>query len=371
MKKGNVIVAGIAGVFIVGMVVVRMMSGKETQVVREATFVETITPQVADIRLYTSLLGKAEPEQSAMIYPEASGTVLNVFVKAGDQVSAGQAICTIDTKQVESAKNTMETAQVAYQEAQTSLGRMTPLYQNGFISAQEYEQYTNAVQKAEIALRQASEDYDRQYSYSHITAPISGRIEMCGVEVLDRVAAEDIICIISGEGNKMVSTFLTEKLRGSVLVGDSVEAEKNGVHYTGIVTEVSEMANSSTGLYEMKLRLPDTADLAMGSNIRLEVCSSSANSVLTVPVDTVYYENSLPYLYTYEDGIVHKVFIETGIFDSDRIEVKSGITADEEVILTWSPELYEGATVIKAEQDVAESDPDTNIDPNAGEGETE
>ncbi len=129
MKKGRVIIAGIAAVFIAGVIIVRLMGGKEVQAADTPTVVETITPQIGDIRLYTSLLGKAEPEQSAVIHPEAGGTVLNVFVKAGDNVSAGQEICTIDTKQVENARNTMENAQVAYQEAQTALGRLLPLYQ--------------------------------------------------------------------------------------------------------------------------------------------------------------------------------------------------------------------------------------------------
>lgn len=358
MKKGKLFAAGtavVAVVFIAGMAVVRVMGGKETQTVSTPPYVETITPQTADIRLYTSLLGDAEPEQSAVIHPETGGTILEVFVKAGDEISAGQAICMIDTKQVENARNTMENAQVAYQEAETELGRMTPLYQGGFISDQDYEQYTNAVQKAQIALRQASDEYKRQYSYSNVTAPISGRIEMCGVEALERVSAENTICVISGEGNKMVSTALTEKLRKSVSVGDTVQAEKNGEQYEGTVTEISEMADPTTGLYEMKLCLPDTADIAMGSSIRLEICSSSADSVLTVPVDAVSYENSLPYLYTYDNGTVHKVFIETGIYDSERIEVKSGLTTDEEVIVTWSPELYEGAEVLKADQDESET----------------
>lgn len=249
-------------VLVAGIIIVRMMGGKEAQTVSTPTFVETAVPQIADIRLYTSLLGKAEPEQSAVIHPEAGGTVTEVFIKAGDRVTAGQALCIIDTKQVENAKNTMENAQVAYQEAQTNLGRMTPLYQGGFISDQEYDECRNAAQRAQISLRQALEDYERQYSYSHVTAPIGGRIEMCGVEALERVSAEDTICIISGEGNQIVATSLTEQLHNCVQVGDSVEAEKNGVNYMGTVTEISEMADPSTGLYEMKLRLPDTAEVA-------------------------------------------------------------------------------------------------------------
>ena len=46
------------------------------------------------------------------------------------------------------------------------------------------------------------------------------------------------------------------------------------------------------------------------------------------------------------DGTVHKVDVETGISDSEKMEVTSGLTASDYVITTWSPELYEGAPAV-------------------------
>ena len=66
---------------------------------------------------------------------------------------------------------------------------------------------------------------------------------------------------------------------------------------------------------------------------------------MTIPVDAVYYENGEPYVYTYSDGKVWQKFIEEGIFDSDILEVKSGLSMDDMVVTTWSSELYDGAEV--------------------------
>ena len=38
-------------------------------------------------------------------------------------------------------------------------------------------------------------------------------------------------------------------------------------------------------------------------------------------------------------------YIEEGIFDSDILEVKSGLSMDDMVVTTWSSELYDGAEV--------------------------
>ena len=76
---------------------------------------------------------------------------------------------------------------------------------------------------------------------------------------------------------------------------------------------------------------------------------------MTIPVDAVYYENGEPYVYTYSDGKVWQKFIEEGIFDSDILEVKSGLSMDDMVVTTWSSELYEGSQVQKADANAAAS----------------
>ena len=62
-------------------------------------------------------------------------------------------------------------------------------------------------------------------------------------------------------------------------------------------------------------------------------------------MDAVYYENSEPYVYVYNEGTVARKDIKTGIFDSTRMEVKSGLTAKDQVVRSWSSELYDGAKV--------------------------
>jgi len=70
---------------------------------------------------------------------------------------------------------------------------------------------------------------------------------------------------------------------------------------------------------------------------------------MTVPVDSVYYSNGEPYVYTFDNGVVHEVSVETGISDDEKMEIISGLTEDNLVITTWSPELYEGAPAILEE----------------------
>ena len=53
------------------------------------------------------------------------------------------------------------------------------------------------------------------------------------------------------------------------------------------------------------------------------------------------------YVYTYDRtfGTLHKVSVETGIYDAEWMEIKQGLEETAEVLLTWSSELYDGAPV--------------------------
>ncbi|MCC2817182.1 efflux RND transporter periplasmic adaptor subunit [Lachnoclostridium pacaense] len=312
MKKKSLFMIPIIGVILV-LAVTRITGNKEEVEEDKVTMVEITCPERATIELYTDLIGTVKPENSARIYPEASGTVTEVFVKAGDSVSNGQPLCIIDTKQVENAKNSMDNAEIVNREASVQLGRMQVLYQSGAISQQEYEGYANAAEKAAISYKQAKEEYERQYSYSHISAPIGGRVESWGIEVLDRITTGSLIGVISGEGNKIISSGLTDNLRRELQISDQVFIEKANQIYTGTIMELSEMADETTGLYEMKIQAGEIQELSTGSVVKISVCSNRADEALTIPVDAVYYENSIPCVYTYENGLIHKLFITTGI----------------------------------------------------------
>lgn len=101
------------------------------------------------------------------------------------------------------------------------------------------------------------------------------------------------------------------------------------------------MIDAATGLFQVKASVEDGDALPTGSSVQLKVTSDKQENVMTLPVDTVYYSGGDAYLYLYEDGTVHQVPVEVGIYDSERVQILSGIDMTDEVITTWSSELYE------------------------------
>lgn len=324
--------------------------------------------QMGNIRLMTDLIGTVEPESVVYLYPKASGDITATYVKAGDRVSAGQVLCEINTRQVDTAKNTMDTAEVTLKDAQTTLARMQVLYNGGSISVQSLEEYQNSVAKNQLSYDAAKINYENQVEYSRITSPISGTVEQSDIELHDTVSQSNLICVISGEGSQVVSFSVTDRIRKYLSIGDEIEVQKDGETYQGSITEINTMADSSTGLFKVKAAVDGRDQLSTGITLQLSVITEKAENAMTVPVNAVYFDGGESYVYTFDSGIIHKAAVETGIFDSEKIEVLSGITMDDMVVTTWSSELYEGAAAtlkdseavaIEKGTDESETSPDT------------
>lgn len=344
--KAKVIIIAIVIILLAVAIVPRILEGRESEY-EEATppTVEVVQPKMGNIELTSSLIGTVEPSKVEEVYPEISGEVISVKVKAGQTVSAGQVVCTIENKQLDSTRISMETQQVTLSDAKTAMERAEALYANGAISTQSYEDAKNALSRAQLSYESAANEYNNQSSYSTVAASTSGLVEACDVEVYDNVSPQTKLCVISGGSEKVVSFDATERITKKMQVGDKLVLEKNGMKYEGTISEISTMVDETSGLFKVKATLDPKAALATGTSAKVYVTSDKVENVMIIPASAVYYENGKALVYTYEKGKAHKVFIEVGISDDKNIEVVTGLSNSDHVIATWSSELYEGASV--------------------------
>ena len=177
MNKRKKILIGAAACAIIAAAAAVLSGGKKQaqpagmmKMAQEAALpvVKAANPGKGDISLTTGLTGTVEPSDVVYIYAKASGDVTSVLVKAGDTVAAGDVLLEIDTKQVESARNSMESAEISLSEAQSNLSRQQILYASGDLSDQEYEQYSNKVKSARLQYEAAKLAYDKPVSYTHL-----------------------------------------------------------------------------------------------------------------------------------------------------------------------------------------------------------
>ena len=176
-------------------------------------------------------------------------------------------------------------------------------------------------------------------------APIGGRIETCDVEVYDRINQSAQLCVIAGEGESRITFFVTQRMRTNIREGDEVEIQKNGTVYKGNISEISSMVDTTSGLFKVKAEMENTEEIAIGSTVKLSLITARAENAMLVPVDAIYYSGGEGYVYLFQDGIARMTPVEVGLYDSEYAEILSGLNGEEQVISTWSSNLYEGAKI--------------------------
>lgn len=352
---GAVVVLGFAG-----LVATRMMKPQEEIQTKGLPAVTLTTATEGSIEQTTSLMGTVQPSDTYYITPKVAGELVEIYVQNGQSVEAGAPIAKIDNqKQIDAAKSQMEAANASVQAAsqqaataQDAVNRMTPLYESGDISVQSYNQTANSAKAAasqvDAAKAQAASaklNYESQVEFATVTAPAAGVVQNQNMTLHGMVSQSSQLCVITGTGAKVVKFNVTEDVLQNLTLGQTVTVEKNGSSYSGTVTKLTKLVDPQSGLFPVEATLSGADALSDGSSTKLSLVAAKADHTLLVPVDAVYYSGGNPYVYTYENGVVKRVFITTGISDDQNVEVTDGLDGTEQIVNSWTDDIYDGAEV--------------------------
>ena len=207
--------------------------------------------------------------------------------------------------------------------------------------------------KAGITQAQAAVEAAKlQLDYANVTAPVSGIITSKGVTKNNMTSTGSVAYTIMSDGSKFVVFYVSEDIMRELQVGQSITVEKNNEELEAVITENPQVADANTGLFMVKARVNGNEDLVSGIKVKLNMTTKHADNVMTLPIDAVYHESEKSFVYTYVNGKANKVYVETGLYDDEKIEIISGITTDDQVITTWSSQLRNGSEV-KVENSVS------------------
>lgn len=277
-------------------------------------------------------------------------------------------------------------AQTGYQSAaaaEAQLEAQRKAYQQGVESAQEglgtlKDNLNTAKQSAELSQGQARNEQNAvldaqlnaagvgvksaqmQLDLYTITSPISGTVEAVNVSEHGFATTGNPAYIISNKDSMTTTFSVSEGIRNTFVTGQKITVDKNGAQYEGTITEISPMVNPQTGLFTIKANVSATGEeLLTGTKVKIRTETYKETDTLIIPYDAVYYDNGQAYVYAVEDGYAKRINVETGLFDATRISIISGITADTQIITTWSAGLKDGA-LVEVKEEAADNTEVTN-----------
>ncbi len=243
----------------------------------------------------------------------------------------------------------------------------------GLIAAQAGETQAQAgVAQAQAGVAQAQAGVDAaqlQLEYTKVTAPVSGVITSKNVTVNNMATQGMAAYVITPDDVINISFYVSESVMRELSIGQEVRVERNGEQYTAQITENAGVADDTNGLFEVKAKLTDNSDrLITGTSVKLTLATQKAENVMTIPVDSVYYESQQAYVYCAENGKAVRTQIETGITNNESVEVKSGLTQDSQVITTWAAQLKDGSDIRISGADAGKEEGNTQGGSGSGEG---
>ncbi|MFA5297200.1 MAG: efflux RND transporter periplasmic adaptor subunit [Lutibacter sp.] len=335
--------------------------GKDKQASKDnspAIAVKVSTPS-AETGAFISASGKIEAVQNANLSTRMMGYVTETYVNVGDKVTKGQLLLRINSADItaQSAQVTasITEAKAAFKNAEKDYNRFKALQKQNSVSQKEMDDITANYEMAKARLEGANQmknQVNAQLSYSNISAPFSGIITGKFINKGDMANPGMPLISMETPGNFQVTALVPESEITKIKSGSTanIVVKSTNELLTGTVSEVSTSAKNTGGQYLVKVILDKTdAKLLSGmfTSVQFPVENSTETNLILVPESALISHGQLTGIYTIgnEDVAILR-WLRTGKTFGNKVEVLSGLTSNEQFIVSADGKLFNGAKVI-------------------------
>ncbi|MDD2955340.1 MAG: efflux RND transporter periplasmic adaptor subunit [Oscillospiraceae bacterium] len=198
------------------------------------------------------------------------------------------------------------------------------------------------------SIRQAQLEYEsaqKAMEDAKIYAPVSGIISAKNIEDYEMASSNSAAFTIRTDGSPVIAFNASEAGANALSIGSQITVTYEGTQYAAEVIEIATDANSS-GLYPVKARtLEDMGTSRTGAVVKVTAATARAEDAMIIDMDYIEYDENQPYVYLFRDGVAVRADLELGISDNESVVVVSGLSAGDQIITTWHPDLKDGAAV--------------------------
>jgi RND family efflux transporter MFP subunit len=363
-------VAGILAALVLGILIVM---GILTRVHAEAALARTARQDaVLSVAVTTPMQGAAAQEITlpantqafidTPIYARTSGYLRKWYADIGTHVHSGQLLAEIDTpeldQQVHQAQSDLATAQSNQQIAQITAERWTKLLAKNAVSKQETDQAMSDFRGRQSALSAAEANVMRLQQlqgFEKIYAPFDGVVTARNIDIGSLIQAGDS----NSPRAELFHMASTDKLRLFVPVpevyanqvrnGSRVAVTSDAVpdaKFTGTIVRNSDAIDISSRTLNVEVDVVNTEHkLLPGQYAFIHLPIPPSTSSMTLPSGTLLFRGEGLRVGVVRDGRVQLVPIKIGHDYGAKVEITSGLAAQDQVILNPPDSLAEGERV--------------------------
>ena len=309
-------------------------------------------PTRGEIIRYVTLPGTIRANQQATLYAKVAGYLKSLTVDKGDRVQAGQVIGELEVPELQADlarfKAEVKVADSDYQRVSTAQRKAPDL-----VTPQ-------SVDEARGRLDIASANLERTLTllrYASITAPFPGIVTARFVDpgafipsATSGSAAQSAAIVTLADFNTVRAQVALPEVEASLAqVGQPVKLSVEGLPGKGFEARVSRISytlddSTRTMLIEADLPNPDLL-LRPGMYATVKTGVERHSDALLIPAEALVLEKANAFVFLADGGRAKKTPIKTGFNDGTRIEVLSGLSGPESIILVGKLALADGAAL--------------------------
>ncbi len=358
MKRNKFITAVIA----LSLLIVSCGSDNKTPV---AQSMDPIVVKVSNLQAdnespFVTASGKIEAANSANLSTRTMGYVNKTYVKVGDKVRKGQLLISINNADLQAKRAQVNAnitkATAAYNIAEKDYNRFKNLFADNSASQKEMDDITAHYEMAKAGLEAANQmknEIDAQFAYVDIRSPFNAVVTNKFIEVGDMANPGVPLIAVESPNNFKVTAMVAESDISQIKSGAKVNVLVKSINkmISGKVTEVSTSAKNTGGQYLVKVVLEKTdANILSGmfATVQFPVeKNTNTMSIVLVPKTAIVKNGGLKGVYTVsEQNTALLRWLRLGKTYGDKIEILSGLNADEQFIVSADGKLFNGAKVI-------------------------
>lgn len=347
---------------------------------KQAIKVTTFKPFKSDTPIMREYTGSIMALQEVPVRSKVSGTVMEKYITGGQQVTEGQPLYRLDTRNYNSqlANAQAQAAQAAanYENAATDLARYDQLIAAGAISQKVYDNQKAAADAYKGAMDAAQAQVDiasTNLSDTIVTAPFNGKLSMDDVNIGTFATAGTTALVTISSSDPIYVQFdmseneylaLNKDKNGTGRLGDALKLRlSDGSIYgeTGKIVQVNP--NLSGGQLSMKAAFPNPDNLLVPGMYAAVVSDNEiAKGSLLIPTKALVQLLNKDIVDVVVDGKITQKAVKTGGTYGIYTIIESGLDENDVIVVDGQNKVQVGQAVApeettkeKLEQDAADS----------------
>ncbi|WP_077731620.1 efflux RND transporter periplasmic adaptor subunit [Methylocaldum sp. 14B] len=277
----------------------------------------------------------------AQIAPKIPGRILEITVRAGDRVKQGQVLARLDERETRSrlgqARAALAAAEAQAGRARADARRIQNLYDKEAATRQALDAALAAARTAEAQVREARDairEAESSQTETVLRAPFDGVIVERRLEPGDMALPGAPILVLQESQRLRIESAVPAQCAGLVEIGNELKVRiaNPESEFKAVVDEIQPAADPKTRTVLVKARLPEDSGVQPGAFGWLYQPCGQAD-VLLVPVSAVSRVGQLESVRLVVDDKVRLRHVRTGKRYDGRIEILSGLTEGDTVLL--------------------------------------